>query len=83
MSPDNMEPIDSLLNLDIKSWMAENFLSLNQDKTEVPVIGPKGNREKHLPKLQDFKPAQSLKNLCIIFDSELSSVTHIKNITRA
>ena len=34
VSPDDMGPIDSILNciLDIKSWMAENFLQLNQDK---------------------------------------------------
>uniref|UniRef100_A0A8C7Z7X7 Reverse transcriptase domain-containing protein n=1 Tax=Oryzias sinensis TaxID=183150 RepID=A0A8C7Z7X7_9TELE len=40
VSPDDLEPINTLLNciLDIKSWMAENFLQLNQDKTEVLII---------------------------------------------
>uniref|UniRef100_A0A672FH63 Reverse transcriptase domain-containing protein n=1 Tax=Salarias fasciatus TaxID=181472 RepID=A0A672FH63_SALFA len=75
--------IKTLLNCisDIKSWMAVNFLQLNQDKTEVLVIGPEGQREKILPKLRDFKPAQSFKNLGVIFDSELSFIPHIKNIT--
>lgn len=36
--------------LDIKSWMAENFLQLIQGKTEVSVIGPVGKREKLLSK---------------------------------
>jgi len=84
VSPDDTGPIDALFNciLDIKSWMAENFLQLNQDKTEVLVIGPEGQREKLLPKLQDFKPSQYVKNLGVIFDSELSFIPHIKNITK-
>ena len=47
-----------------------NFLQLNQDKTKV-FMGPEGQREKLLPKLQDLKPTQSLKNLGMIFDYEL------------
>ncbi len=41
ISPDDTGPIHALLNhiLDIKSWGAENFLQLNQDKTQVLVIG--------------------------------------------
>ena len=58
--------------------MAENFLQLNQDKTEVLIIGPEGKREKHLPKLHDYKPSQCVKNLGVIFDSELSFLPHIK-----
>ena len=50
--------------------MAVNFLQLNQDKTEVFVIGPEGKREKLLPKLKDLKPSQCVKNLGVIFDSE-------------
>ena len=54
---DDTGPIDSLLNciLDLKSWTSENFLQLNQDKTEVSIIGPEGKREKLLPKLNAFK----------------------------
>uniref|UniRef100_A0A672G1Q5 Reverse transcriptase domain-containing protein n=1 Tax=Salarias fasciatus TaxID=181472 RepID=A0A672G1Q5_SALFA len=84
VSPDDSGPIETLFNCisDIKSWMAVNFLQLNQDKTEVLVIGPEGQREKILPKLRDFKPAQSVKNLGVIFDSELNFIPHIKNITK-
>ncbi len=68
VSPDDTGPIDTLFNciLDIKSWMAVNFLQLNQDKTEVLVIGPEGQKEKLLSKLYDFKPTQSVKNLGMI-----------------
>jgi len=48
--------------------MAANFLQLNQDKTEVLVIGPEGQRDKLLIKLQDLKPSQTVKNLGVIFD---------------
>lgn len=47
--------------------MAEHFLQLNQDKTEVFVIGTEGQKEILLPKLQDLKPTQSVKNLAVIF----------------
>jgi len=40
--------------------MAANVLQLNQEKTEVLVIGPEGQREKLLTNLQDFKPPASL-----------------------
>lgn len=44
----NSEPTDTLITciLDIKSWMAGNFLQVNQDKTGDLVIGPEGEREK-------------------------------------
>ena len=84
VSPDDTGPLDTLFNciLDIKSWMAANFLQLNQDKTEVLVIGPEGQREKLLTNLQDLKPSKTVKNLGVIFDSELSFIPHIKNIKK-
>ena len=86
MSPDDTRPMDALFNciLEIKSWMAENFLQLNQDKTEVLVIGPEAQREKLLPKLQalSFYPSSQVRNLGVIFDSELTFIPHIKNITK-
>ena len=74
MSPDDTRPMDALFNCisDIKSWMAENFLQLNQDKTEVLVIGPEAQREKLVPKLQSlsFNPSSQVRNLGVIFDSD-------------
>ena len=56
VSPDDTGPIDVLFNciLDIKTWMAANFLQLNQDKTEVLVIGPEGQKEQTFNKITGF-----------------------------
>uniref|UniRef100_A0A672YFS9 Insulin-like growth factor binding protein 2b n=1 Tax=Sphaeramia orbicularis TaxID=375764 RepID=A0A672YFS9_9TELE len=47
-------PINTLFNciLDFKSWMAENFLQLNQDKTEVLTVGPEAQRDRLEAELQ-------------------------------
>ena len=84
VSPDDTGPIDVLFNciLDINTWMAANFLQLNQDKTEILVIGPEGQKERLLLKFKDFKPSPTVKNLGVIFDSELSFIPHIKNIAK-
>lgn len=86
MSPNDTGPIDALLKciLDIKSWMAENFLQLNQDKTEVLVIDPKAQGENLVSKLLklSLNPSNQVKNLGVIFDSELNFIPHIKNITK-
>lgn len=65
-----------------KSTACGSYLQLNQDNTEVLVIGPEGKTVKPLSKLQDFKPSQSVKNLGVIFDSELSFTSDIKNVTK-
>lgn len=64
-------PADALFNciFDVKSWMAENVLLLNQDKTEVLVIGPGGQKEKLVSKLQDLR-TWSVRYLGMIFDSD-------------
>ena len=64
--------------------MAENFLQLYQDKTEVLVIGPKAKREKHLSKLHELslKTFDQVKNLHVIFDSELSFNPHVKYVVK-
>uniref|UniRef100_A0A3P9LR34 Reverse transcriptase domain-containing protein n=2 Tax=Oryzias latipes TaxID=8090 RepID=A0A3P9LR34_ORYLA len=84
VSPDDLEPVNTLLNciLDIKLWMAENFLQLNQDKTEVLIIGSEDKREMILPHLHNFKPSQCVRNLGVLFDSELNFIPHIKNVVK-
>uniref|UniRef100_A0A3B3HCT2 Reverse transcriptase domain-containing protein n=1 Tax=Oryzias latipes TaxID=8090 RepID=A0A3B3HCT2_ORYLA len=83
VSPDDEESVNTLLKciLDIESWMAENFLQLNQDKTEVLVIGSEDKREIVLSKLKNYKTSQCVRNLGVIFDSEMNFIPQIKNIT--
>ena len=62
---------------DIRDWMAANFLKLNDDKTELVLIG----HPKRLAKIRDFelsvghikvKPSPCARNLGVYFDSSLS-----------
>ena len=86
VSPDDTGPIDALFNCisEIEYWMAQNFLQLNQDKTEILVIGPEALREKLNFKLDalQIKPSDKIKNLGVVFDSDLSFEHHIRQITK-
>ena len=86
VSPDDTGPIDSLFNCisDIKAWMSQNFLQLNQDKTEVMVIGSKTQREKLVSQLntQGLKPSQEARNLGVIFDADFNFKAHVRSITK-
>ena len=86
VTPNNYSSIDCLVNCisDINVWMSQNFLQLNQDKTEVLVIGEKNEREKltaHLKTLA-LNTKHQARNLGVILDSDLNFETHIKNIIK-
>ena len=57
---------------------------INQDKTEILVIGEKAEREKlsdHL-KLSAINTKEQVKNLGFIIDLDLSFQYYIRNVTR-
>ena len=64
---------------DISLWMKSSKLKLNSNKTEFIIIGTKQQRHKlsnHFPvKLldNDISPSDSVRNLGVIFDSDLAS----------
>jgi len=62
---------------DVRDWMAANFLKLNDDKTELAIIG----HVKRLANIRNFdlsvgitkeKPSPCVINLGLCFDSSLS-----------
>ncbi len=73
---------------DIRDWMAANFLKLNDDKTELVLIG----HPKRLSKIHDFelsignirvKPSACARNLGVYFDSTLSFKSFIQKTAAA
>ena len=72
---------------DIKTWMTQNCLLLNSDKTEVILFGPERFREKlssYIVTLNGISLASSspVRNLGVIFDQNLSFDAHIKLVSR-
>ncbi|XP_072234405.1 uncharacterized protein [Leuresthes tenuis] len=72
---------------DIKTWMTQNCLLLNSDKTEVVLFGPERLREKlssYIVTLDGISLASSstVRNLGVIFDQNLSFDAHIKLVSR-
>ena len=86
VAPDDPCALEPLLTCvsSIKCWMSENFLKLNEDKTEVLVIGSSEQRESIISRLGNLaeESKTSVKNLGVIIDSELNFNTHINNVTK-
>ncbi len=64
--------------------MTNNFLLLNSDKTKILLIGPKNCKHNLLDyNLQlDGCTSSTVKNLGVIFDSNLSFENHISHVTK-
>ena len=70
----------------VYNWMSSNFLSLKPSKTEFLVLGLPKQLEKlnqptiHLPYDVILSPADSARNLGVIFDSNLNFSDHISDV---
>ena len=70
---------------EIKDWMGNNFLRLNDDKTEVLLLGSKHALSK-LPNLSvtigetDIVTVPEVRNLGAIIDNMLNMKRHIKQV---
>ena len=72
----------------IRTWMADNFLCLNDDKTEVLLIGSKSSHEKlDIPHIQigneKIEPSSSAKNIGFRFDSVLNGKKQVKDMCKS
>jgi len=71
----------------VKEWFSSSKLSLNADKTEFIIVGTKQQRAKaegDTLKLNfdncSISPSESVRNLGVIFDSDMSMSTHVSKI---
>ena len=70
-------------------FMFTNKLKLNPDKTEFILIGSKNNRKQLLPHFpinilgNQVSPAQSIKNLGVVFDSNFTFSDHLSQVIKS
>lgn len=74
--------------LAIKKWMSDNFLCLNEDKTEVLLIASKCNHTKlDIPEVKigenNIKPALQAKNIGFIFDSVMNAKAQVNQMCKS
>ena len=91
LSPANfshcIQKLKNCLN-DIQNFMFTNKLKLNPDKTEFILIGSKNNRKQLFPHFpinilgNQVSPAQSVKNLGVVFDSNFTFSDHSSQVIK-
>ncbi len=69
---------------DIQIWMANNFLQLNNEKTEVIIFGPSKIRNSIVSNLDSLTPyvTSHARNVGVIFDSELCLEKQISSVVK-
>ena len=71
---------------DVKSWLVENKLKFNDDKTEVLLIQSKYRKPVSLESIQvgnaQIVPTERARNIGVIFDRVFSFDKHIINMTK-
>ncbi len=86
-STDDYSPIDSLCQSidEIYSWMCQNFLQLNKEKTEVIAFGNKDEVLKVNAYLDSMglTTKNQVKNIGVILKTDLSYSTHVKAVTKS
>ena len=73
---------------DIRVWMLQNKLKLNDDKTEFLILGKKAHRSKITTESVQIgetsaQPTEHVRNLGVIFDSEMKLDKHVQAKVRA
>ena len=73
---------------EIRTWMQNNFLKLNDDKTEFVLFGSRQQLSKVcVPHIRigdsDISPVEKARNLGVIFDHSMCLNTQISSIVRS
>ncbi len=73
---------------ELKTWMPDNFLQLNADKTEILLVGPKSQSSSQHDIFIDIdgvqiRPSTTVRNLGVLFDSALCFDSHIGQIVKS
>ena len=84
---DNITKMESCIN-DIKDWMVQNRLQLNDNKTEFLIIGTSQQlRKVHFHSIQvgnsSIIAADKVRNLGVIFDKEFGLGAHVRHICKS
>ena len=86
VAPDDPSALDPLLTClsDITCWMSENFLKLNEGKTEVLIVGSNEQKELIKNRLGNLTVTNNstVRNLGVIIDSDLNFNAHMNNVTK-
>ena len=92
LSPTNfshsIQKLKNCLN-GIQHFMFTNKLKLNPEKTEFILIGSKNNHKQLLPHFSinilsnQVSPAQSVRNLGVVFDSNFSFSDHVSQVIKS
>ncbi len=87
LSPNDYSPIDSLCQCidEINSWMCQNFLQWNKEKTEVIAFGNKDEVLKVNAYLDSMRQTtkNQVRNLGVILETDLSFSSHVKAVTKS
>ena len=73
---------------EINVWLQNNFLKLNEAKTELLLVGQK-SRLSNIPparlniKTHTVEPSSSVRDLGVVFDSTLAMTDHVSNTVRS
>lgn len=73
---------------EIKSWMASNFLKLNDDKTEIIILSKPANFKNDKLNISiligdsEVRSSEHVRNLGVIFDRTINLGKHVNNVCK-
>ena len=74
--------------MDIKFWMAKNFLKLNDSKTEFIIFGTEQNISKVSKQIVSIgdarvQPSRTVRDIGAMLDSTLTMKSHVNSVTKS